>query len=311
MSGKHVSGRGLTAAGLAFGIWGLLPLYLHALLSVSALQIVSQRIAWSSLFVLLTLAARRELPGLMNALRTERVRNRLILTTGLISINWLLYVWAVGHGHVIESSLGYFINPLMNVLLGVLVLRERLSPVRWASVGLAALAVGYLTVTTGRPPWIALTLAASFSLYGLLRKITAVEALPGLATETLLLTPLAVGYLIWCDVAGVGAFGHAGATVTALLVAAGPVTAVPLVLFAYAARRIPYSTLGVMQYIAPSLQLACGVFFFHEPFEPARRIGFALIWTALALYAGEGVWQAHRVARQRARALKAAGELGS
>ncbi len=286
------SGRGLAAGLTAFAIWGLLPLYLRPLNPVGALQIICHRLTWSCAAVLLVLGLRGELGQLVRPLRHPPLLGRLVLSAALVSNNWILYVWSVGHGHVVEASLGYFINPLMNVLLGVVVLRERLSAARWVSVGLAAVAVLWLTLTTGRPPWIALALATTFSLYGLVRKLAGVAALPGLAVETLLLLPAGVAYLIWCEVAGVAAFGHGGWPRDLLLIGSGPFTALPLFLFAYAARLLPYSTLGIVQYLAPSLQLACGLWLYHEPFGQTRAIGFGLIWLALALYAGEGLWRA-------------------
>jgi len=221
---------------------------------------------------------------------------RLTASALLITVNWLAYVWGVGHGHVVEASLGYFINPLANVLLGVVVLRERLNIAQWTAVAIAAGAVLYIAVATGATPWISLTLAVSFSTYGLLRKVVHVEALQGLAVETLVLAPLAVGYLVWCEVNGSGAFGHSSALINVLLVGCGPMTAVPLFLFAFAARLIPYSTLGLLLYIAPSLQLLCGIFLYHEPFAGARANGFILIWLALLIYAADGVWRARKVA---------------
>jgi chloramphenicol-sensitive protein RarD len=215
----------------------------------------------------------------------------------LITTNWIVYVWAVANGHVVESSLGYFINPLVNVLLGVAVLSEKLTRAQWTAVALAATGVAYLTTVAGSPPWIALTLAFSFGTYGLIRKVVKVESLPGLATETLVLLPFAVVYLLRCESAGTGALGHAGPAITALLIGSGPLTAIALFLFAYGARLLPYSTVGVLQYIAPTLQLACGVFAFHEPFERTRAIGFALIWAALLIYAGEGLWLSRKQQR--------------
>ncbi|HET9329779.1 MAG TPA: EamA family transporter RarD [Steroidobacteraceae bacterium] len=284
--------RGLAAGIAAFVIWGVFPIYLHALAAVPALQVIAHRIAWSFLFIFLWMLARGELGRLTATLGRPALLVRLALTALLITCNWLVYVWGVAHEHIVETSLGYYINPLVNVALGVLVLRERLNRAQWAAVALAAVAVLYLTLLAGRPPWIALVLAFSFSLYGLLRKVISVDALPGLATETLLLTPLAVAYLIWCHVAGSGAFAGADGAVTALLVGSGLATAIPLFLFAYAARALPYSTVGVLQYIAPSLQLMCGVLLFHERFGPALALGFGLIWLALLIYAADGLWRA-------------------
>ena len=288
------SARGLVAAVASFVIWGGFPLYLKPLHDVPSLQIIAHRIGWACVFILAWLLASGDLGKLRKPLTDPAILGRLTASALLISVNWLGYVWGVGHGHVIEASLGYFINPLANVLLGVVVLRERLNLAQWTAVGMAAVAVVYLSVATGSIPWIALTLATSFSLYGLIRKVVQVEALHGLAVETLVLMPLASGYLLWCEATGTGAFGHSSAGVDALLVGCGPITAVPLFLFAFGARRIAYSTVGLLLYIAPSLQLLCGIFFYHEPFAGARAIGFALIWLALLIYAGDGLWRARR-----------------
>jgi chloramphenicol-sensitive protein RarD len=281
--------KGFAAATSAFAIWGLLPLYLHPLHQVSSFQVIAHRVVWACAFVLVWMAARGQLASLPATLANRSVVWRLALSATLLTVNWLVYVWAVMNGHVIESSLGYFINPLVNVLLGVVVLSERLTPLRWIAVALAAAGVAYLTIVAGRPPWVALTLALTFGTYGLIRKVVKVESLPGLATETLLLFPVAALYLIWCEYAGIGALGRTGPGIAALLIGTGPLTAISLFLFAFGARLLPYSTIGVLQYIAPSLQLACGVFAFHEPFERTRAIGFALIWTALLIYAADGL----------------------
>jgi chloramphenicol-sensitive protein RarD len=300
MSSARLSPRGLAAGIAAFSIWGLFPLYLHGLRAVPALQVIAHRISWACLFLLALMALRGELGRLTAVLVRPALLSRLMLSALLISCNWLVYVWGVANGQVIETSLGYYINPLVNVVLGILVLRERLTPVQWIAVGLAALAVLYLGALAGRPPWIALTLAMSFSLYGLVRKVISVEALPGLAIETLLLMPLAVGYLIWCEVHGSGALTRSGPQVALLLAGCGLVTAVPLFLFAYSARLLPYSTVGVLQYIGPSLQLLCGVLILNESFAPKRALGFALIWLALLIYAVDGVWRARAAAGRAA-----------
>lgn len=289
-------GRGVAATAAAFLIWGLFPLYIAGLARVSALQITAHRVAWSCLFVLALLAVRRELGSIAAAARRPGVLARLAGSAILVSINWLAFVWAVNHNHTVEVSLGYYINPLLNVVLGVLVLKERLNRVQWIAVAIAAAGVAYLTFETGRVPWVALTVATSFGVYGLIRKVAKVDALPGLAIEMLLLAPLAVGYLIWCEAHGVGSLGHAGSLVDTLLVLSCLVTATPLALFAYGARRLPYSTVGILQYIAPSLQLACAVFILGEPFQRARAIGFALIWLALAAYATDGITRSRRLA---------------
>jgi chloramphenicol-sensitive protein RarD len=286
--------RGLAAAVAAFVIWGLFPLYLIGLTSVSALQITAHRVAWSCVFVLVLLAARRELGTLTVAAARPGVMLRLVASAILVSINWVAFVWGVNESHVIEVSLGYYINPLVNVLLGILVLSERLNRMQWIAVALATAGVAYLTFETGHLPWIALTVAISFGLYGLIRKTASVDALPGLAIEMMLLVPIAVGYLIWCEVHAVGALGHSNRLIDTLLIASGVVTAIPLFLFSYGARLIPYSTIGILQYIGPTGQLACAVFIFGEPFVRASAIGFAFIWLALIVYAGDGVWRARQ-----------------
>lgn len=300
MNPARLSPRGLAAAGAAFTIWGLFPVYLHALSAVPAIQIIAHRVAWSCLLLFGWMLARGELGRLTTTLGKPRLLAGLATSALLISCNWLVYVWSVTHQHIVDSSLGYYINPLVNVLLGVLVLRERPNIVQWSAIALAAAAVLYLAVQAGRPPWIAFALALSFSLYGFVRKVISVDALPGLAIETVLLLPLALAYLLWCEAAGIAAFGHAGPAIAALLAGCGIVTAVPLFLFAYGARLLPYSTVGVLQYIGPSLQLACGVLFYHESFGPARAAGFGLLWAALLLYAADSLWRARALARAAA-----------
>jgi chloramphenicol-sensitive protein RarD len=288
------SSLGLAAAVSAFLMWGVLPLYLKPLKALSALEIMSHRIVWCCLLVFAWLAVRGELGAVRAALGDARVRWRLVATATLISLNWLIYVWAVGHGHVIDASLGYFINPLFSVVLGVMVLGERLNRAQKIAVALAVAGVLYLAIVAGRPPWIALALAASFGLYGLMRKVVAVEAVPGLATETLLLAPFALAYLLWLEAHGTAALGHAPAHINALLVASGLITALPLALFAYGARRIPLSTVGLVQYIGPTLQFLLGVWIFDEAFTRERGIGFAFIWAALVVYAANGLWRNRR-----------------
>ncbi len=308
MSGQDVTARvarhdaaerrtGLAAAISAFVMWGIFPLYLKLLEAVSALQIMTHRVVWCCVLVLGWLAWRQELGAVRAALADPASRLRLAASGVLISVNWLVYVWAINNEHVVESSLGYFINPLVSVLLGVVLLSERLNRARWTAVGLAGVGVLYLAIVTGRPPWIALVLAMSFGLYGFIRKVVTVESVPALATETLLLTPLAAGYLLWLEFQGTGAFGNLGVGVDLLLLGSGLATAVPLALFAYGARRIPLSTVGLTQYVAPSMQLLLGVFVFGEPFPRARAIGFALIWLALAIYAVDGLRRNRAAAR--------------
>jgi chloramphenicol-sensitive protein RarD len=225
-------------------------------------------------------------------LRRPKVLAGFIASAILISINWFIYIWAVNNGRVIDASLGYFINPLINVLLGFLLLHERLRPGQWATVALAAGGVAWLTWQGGHLPWIALTLAITFGTYGLLRKTAALGALEGLSLETLILFPAALGYLIVLTLHGHNSFASAPDSTKWLLVAAGPITAIPLLMFAAGARRIPLSLLGLLQYIGPTLQLLLGVWLYHEPFGGPRLAGFAMIWAALALYSAEGLWRA-------------------
>jgi chloramphenicol-sensitive protein RarD len=217
---------------------------------------------------------------------------RLVVSAFFIAVNWVGFAWAVNNHHVLEVSLAYFIGPLLNVLLGIGVLRERLNVAQWISVAFAAAGVAYLTFVAGKTPWIALMVGSSFAFYGLIRKTVSIDALPGLAIETILLTPFAAGYLIWAEIAGVGVFGHSTGLVTGLLLAGGVITSVPLVLFAFGARQVPYSTIGVLQFIAPTLQLLCGLVVFREPFEPTRATGFVLIWIGLLIYAANALWRA-------------------
>jgi len=289
------AGSGLAAAVGAFVLWGVFPLYLKPLADVPALQVMAHRIVWCCLLVFAWLALRGELGAVRAALAHRETRLRLAASATLISINWLVYVWAVANGHVVEASLGYFINPLLNVVLGVFVLGERLNRAQWFAVALAALGVVYLTILAARPPWIALVLAASFGVYGFMRKVAQVESVPGLAAETLLLSPFALALLLWAETRGVGAFGHVTPTIDALLVGSGLATALPLALFAFGARLIPYSTIGLVQYIGPTLQFLLGVLVFHEAFPWTRAIGFACIWTAVAIYAADGLWRSRRI----------------
>jgi chloramphenicol-sensitive protein RarD len=280
--------RGLIAAFAAFSIWGLMPAYLRPLASVDAMQIMANRALWCCVVTLGWLSLRGELSHVRAALASPAIRGKLAITALCASTNWLLYVWGVTHGHVVETSLGYFINPLVNVVLGVVVLRESLRRGQWIAVAIAAAGVAYLTWQAGRPPYIALTLAATFGLYGLLRKTIAVDALAGLGAETLLIAPFVAVYLVWSELSGTAALGHAGPMITALLLAGGVLTAVPLALFSFGARRIPYSSLGLLQFVGPTLQMLLGITLYGEHVTAARLVGFALIWVALALYVAEG-----------------------
>jgi len=292
--------QGLLAALGAYLVWGLFPLYWKLLAAVPSLQTMAHRTVWCALFVALWLLGRGELGALRRIER--RVWGMLAISALLIAANWWLYIWAVNSGHIVDTSLGYFINPLFSVLLGVLVLRERLRPVQWLAVAIAAGGVLYLTWQAGQPPWIALAIAASFGGYGLWRKLTPVAAVQGLAVESALLFLPALAWLLWSEAQAAGAFGHLDRATDLLLALGGVVTAVPLIWFSYGARRIPLSLLGLLQYLTPTLQLLCGVWVFGERFERVQQIGFGSIWIALALYVGENLWRRRAAARVAAQA---------
>ena len=283
--------RGLWLGAGAYILWGLLPLYLKLLTDVPAVQVLAHRVVWSLLLLAIVVVV-------LGRLRTVRAaaRGRTLVLLGasatLIAINWLTYIWAVQHAHVLEASLGYFINPLVNVALGVAVLGERVSRVQRVAVGIAAAGVAVMALSGGGAIWISLVLAVSFGLYGLIRKVAAIDALGGLTIETLLLAPLSLMVLAWAGVAGNAAFGQER-SVDLLLILAGPVTAAPLLLFAAAARRLTLATLGLLQYLGPTLQFAEAVLIFGEPLRPVHIVTFAAIWTGCALYA----WDAWRGTR--------------
>jgi chloramphenicol-sensitive protein RarD len=280
---------GIIYAALAFFCWGLFPIYFHALGEVPPLQILAHRMLWSLAFLLVLLLLRRDWKWLQ-VVRQPRVFFSFVLSALLLSANWLVYIWSVMNHHVIEASLGYFINPLVNIVLGYLILKERMRPLQWAAIGVAALGVAWLTWQAGTVPWIALFLALSFGGYGLLRKTAALGPLEGLSFETIVLFPLAAGYVIWLTVHGQNVFINTASDTTRwLLIMAGPLTAIPLLLFATGARKIPLSILGLLQYLSPTLQFLLGVWLFKEAFSADRLVGFVLIWSALALFAGEGL----------------------
>ena len=286
---------GLWIAAASFMLWGLMPLYWHLLKAVPSLQIVAHRVVWSAVLVCAWLAWKQR-GWLRQALSRPRAAWMLAASGTLIGFNWGLYIWAVNAGHVVESSLGYFINPLLNVVLGVL-LGERLNRMQWTSVAIAAAGVLWLTFSYGAFPWIALLLAGSFALYGLLRKLVAVDAVAGLGVESVFLFLPALAMLAWLTQAhGTPLLAGWGAWLAALLVFGGVLTALPLVGFAYAVRRVPLSVVGLMQYIAPTMQFLIGVLVFQEAFDRDRAIGFGFIWVALALFAGNGLVRARRQA---------------
>ncbi|MEL4893568.1 EamA family transporter RarD [Xanthomonas protegens] len=284
--------RGLWITAATFALWGVVPVYWHLLQAVPSPHIIAHRIVWSTLLVVAWLVYSARLQWWRRIAAQPRALATLALSSLAIAFNWGLYIWAVNAGHVIETSLGYFINPLVNVLLGVLVLHERLRPLQWLAVACAALGVAWLTVDAGTLPWIALGLAGSFGLYGLLRKLVQVDAVAGLGVESLYLFLPALGFVLWGEAGHGGGFAGAWGWRNDLLLAfGGVVTAVPLIGFAYGVRRIPLSLVGLLQYIAPSLQLLLGVWFFREPFDAGKAIGFAAIWIGLLLFAGESLWR--------------------
>ena len=280
---------GTLYATLAFTIWGLFPLYFQFIARVPPLEVVLHRSTWALLVVLGLLAWRGRWAWLGETLRQPRRLALFSASAALLSYNWLVYVLAVQTGHVVDASLGYFINPLVNVLLGVVVLRERLRRMQWLAVALAACGVAWLTWQAGQLPWIALTLAGSFGLYGLIRKTASLGALEGLALENLLLAPIVLPLLAWWTLRHHGALLQGDLPTIGWLLLGGPLTAAPLLLFAAGARRLPLATLGMIQYLAPTLQLLLGVWMFHEPFDGRRLLGFVFIWSALALVSADAL----------------------
>ena len=285
--------RGIAYAAAAYLLWGVFPIYFKALQHVAPLEILGHRIVWSLAVCAVLLLALRRLQWLADLRRQPRVLLWFVASSVLVAANWFVYIWAVNAGRVVDASLGYFINPLVNVLIGAAFLHERLRRAQWIAVGIAAAGVGWLTWQAGAVPWIGLVLALTFGVYGLLRKTAALGAIEGLSLETLLLTPVAAAYLLWLVQTGQSGFADGDTATRLLLAAAGPVTAVPLLLFAAGARRIPFSTLGLLQYLGPSLQLLIGVWLYHEPFAE-RAPGYVLIWIALAVFSIEGVVQGWR-----------------
>lgn len=267
----------------AYAMWGFFPIYWKLLHHVPALQLLGHRILWSFILLVLLLAAVRLMRDFRQAV-TRKVLGIYTLAAVLLAVNWLTYVWAVNAGFIVETSLGYFINPLLSVLLGVLILRERLRPFQWVPLALAAAGVVFLAVTYGQLPWIALTLAFSFGFYGLAKKLAPLSSLFGLTLETGILLIPAIGYLAWSQAAGEGAFLHTGLRSDLLMVGAGVATTIPLLLFASAARRVPLTTLGLLQYIAPTIQFLLGVFVYREPFDRSHLIGFGMVWVALVIF---------------------------
>jgi len=273
----------------AYLCWGLFPIYWHWLHHVPALQLLSHRIVWSFLILFVVILFMRQWKEFRQKILIGHTLWIYLVAAILIGINWMVYVWAVNAGFVIESSLGYFINPLLSVLLGVIILHERLRPMQWVPLGLAAFGVIFLSFAYGSPPWIALTLATTFATYGLVKKMAPLGSLQGLTLETGILFLPALLYLLFTEMTGVGAFIHTGTVSDILLVGAGVVTTIPLLMFASAAQRIPLSLVGVLQYISPTLQFLIGALLFKEPFTHTQFIGYAIVWTALILFGLEGI----------------------
>ncbi|MER5645267.1 EamA family transporter RarD [Streptosporangium sp. NPDC002524] len=290
--------RGVLYGIAAYSMWGLFPLYWPLLKPSAALEILAHRIAWSLVAVVAILAVRRHWSWFRGLLRTPRTLGLLVLAAMIITVNWGVYIYAVNSGHVVEGALGYFINPLVSVLFGVLLLKERLRRWQWVAVGLGAAAVIILAVDYGRPPWIALVLAVSFGTYGLVKKIAGVGSVESMTVETLVLLLPALAYLLYLGQQGTSTFGNAGAGHAFLLAGAGVVTAVPLLCFTASAILIPLTTIGLLQYIAPILQFLCGVFVMQEVMPPSRWLGFGVIWLALSVF----TWDSLRTAAQARRA---------
>lgn len=287
-----------TARGFWYGVgayasWGIVPLFWKLLVGVPVLQVVAHRVLWSSVLLGAYILLSGQAAVLRLSLSRPRVMATYALAAALIAVNWLVFIWAVQNGFLVETSLGYFMNPLLSVLLGVFVLGESLRRGQWAAVTLAALGVLYLAWTRGQMPWLSLLLAGSFAVYGLIKKRAPLGAVHGLTVETGLLAIPALVYLLWCETIGAGTFVRDGVNTSSLLVAAGAITTAPLLMFATAAQRIPLLWVGILQYIAPTLQLALGVLVYGEPFPASRLIGFSFVWLALLVFAVDGVL-AHR-----------------
>ncbi|HEY6917555.1 MAG TPA: EamA family transporter RarD [Allosphingosinicella sp.] len=300
---QHRTRSGILLGLGAYTMWGFLPAYFKLLTQVGPFELVAHRILWSLIFLAGLLTVWKKWAMLGAAIRTPRVVAILAATAGLIGINWLVYIWAVVNGHVLEGSLGYYLNPLVNILLGVVLLKERLTRPQTIAVGLAGIGVAILALGAGSGLWISLTLAFSFALYGFLRKVAPVEAVEGLSIETLILTPLAFAWVMILESRGTSGLGMGTGTVL-LLILSGAVTAIPLLLFTAAAKRLPYSTLGFLQYIAPSIQFLLAVLVYGEHLTPSHMLCFGLIWAALVIFAADGI----RIGRRaKAREEAAAG----
>ena len=276
--------KGILNGIAAYALWGFFPIYWKLLHEVPALEVIGHRIGWSFLLLVVFIVLTKQWREFRSAALTRKNLALYSLAGVLLTVNWLVYVWGVNAGFIVETSLGYFINPLLSVLLGVIFLRERLRPMQWLPVALAAAGVVYLTVAYGRLPWIALTLAFTFGFYGFVKKLAPLGSLYGLTLETGIVFPVALIYLAFVEFISAGAFLHSGALIDLLLIGAGLVTTIPLLMFASAARQIPLTVIGILQHIAPTLQFLIGVLIYHEPFDQSRLVGFGLVWLALIIF---------------------------
>src|SRR5215217_5496779 len=286
--------KGILNGIAAYVMWGVFPIYWKLLHEVPALQVIEHRITWSFLLLILFILLTKQWRDFRFAALTAKTFGIYSVAAVLLTINWLVYVWGVNAGFIVETSLGYFINPLISVLLGVIFLHERLRPAQWIPVALATAGVTYLTVAYGRLPWIALSLAFSFGFYGLVKKLAPLGSLYGLTMETAIGFPIALIYLLVVQFGGTAAFLHESAWTTILLIGAGAVTTIPLLMFASAAKQIPLTVIGLLQYIAPTIQFLIGVFLYKEPFDQSHLIGFGIVWVALIIFWVENLF-AHRV----------------
>lgn len=286
--------KGILNGIAAYALWGFFPIYWKLLHRVPALQVIGHRISWSFVLLIVFILLTRQWKDFQSTALTSKTLGIYFIASVLLTVNWLVYVWGVNAGFIVETSLGYFINPLLSVLLGVIFLRERLRPVQWIPVAMAAAGVIYLTVAYGRLPWIALTLAFTFGFYGFVKKLAPLGSLYGLTLETGIVFPFALIYLAFIEFTNRGAFLHDGALIDALLIGAGLVTTIPLLMFASAAKQIPLTVVGILQYIAPTLQFLIGIFLYHEPFDQSRLVGFGLVWLALIIFWAES-YLANRV----------------
>lgn len=281
--------QGLLLGALAYLLWGLFPLYWPLLAPAGAVEILAHRMIWSLVIMAVVVVVAKRLPQLSAILRDRRVFGLLAVAAVAVTVNWGSYIWGVNHGRTVEASLGYFVNPLVTMLLGVIFLRERLRRMQWVAVGIAVVAVVVLGVDYGRLPWLALALAFSFGIYGLMKKKAGAGAFESLTVETALMTPFALLYVVWLAAHGTGHFTSDGAGHTLLFIGSGAVTSIPLVLFGAAATRVTMVTLGLVQYLAPIIQFAIGVFVQHEAMSPGRWIGFVIVWIALAVFTYEAL----------------------